>query len=93
MIVLNTKQTLLATSEIEKVRWRGCSKWLIFFTSVFFAEVLKTDNMNTEDLQQQTTIQTFSESTGVLSLSRVRPNSEYGTGKERGVGSVWGYVA
>jgi hypothetical protein len=29
----------------------------------------------------------------ILSLSRVRPNSEYGTGKERGDGSVWGYVA
>jgi hypothetical protein len=25
------------------------------------------------------------------SLSRVRPNSEYGTGKMRGDGSVWGY--
>jgi hypothetical protein len=57
--------------------------------------------MNTKDLQQQITTHTFSESTGVfrkssklsLSLSRVKPNSEYGTGKERGDGSVWGFVA
>jgi hypothetical protein len=61
MIVLNTKQTLLATSEIERTtRWRGCSK------CCFFAEVLKTDNMNIEDLEQQITTHTFSESTGVF---------------------------
>jgi hypothetical protein len=37
-----------------------------FFASVFFAEVLKTDNMNTKDPQQQITTQTFFESTGVF---------------------------
>jgi hypothetical protein len=42
------------------------------FSASFFAEVLKTDNMNSEDLQQQITTHTFSKSTGVsptLSLS------------------------
>jgi hypothetical protein len=33
---------------------------------IFFAEVLKIDNMNTEDLSQQVTAHTFSESTGVF---------------------------
>jgi hypothetical protein len=31
-----------------------------FFCFCFFAEVLKTDNMNTEDLQQQIITQTLS---------------------------------
>jgi hypothetical protein len=70
MIVLNTKQTLLATSEIE----RTASKvervhQNIFLLLFFFAEVLKTGNMNTEDLLQQNTTHTFSESIGVFSLS------------------------
>jgi hypothetical protein len=46
--------------------------------------------MNTEDLQQQITTHYFRKyrdilviKTHTLSLSRVRPNTEYGTGKER----------
>jgi hypothetical protein len=38
---------------------------VFLFASVFFAEVLN-ENMNTEDLQQQITTHTFSESTGVF---------------------------
>jgi hypothetical protein len=57
--------------------------------------------MNTKDLLLQNTTHTFFERTAKylslslslsLPLSRVRSNSEYGTGK-RGDGSVWGYVA
>jgi hypothetical protein len=87
-------------SKGQQVRWRWCNKWL-FFAFVLFEEVLKTDNINTEDLQQQITTHFFRKYRGIpkvlktlsLSLSRVKPNSEYGTGKERGDGSVWGYVA
>jgi hypothetical protein len=65
MIVLNTKQTLLATSEIERTasKEERVQQKAVFFASPFFAEVLKTD-MNTEDLLQQNTTHTFS-----LSLS------------------------
>jgi hypothetical protein len=73
MIVRNTKQTLLATSEIERtiskeerVRQKAV---FYFFASLFFAEVLKTDNMNTKDLLQQNTTHTFSKRIGVFSLS------------------------
>jgi hypothetical protein len=69
MIVRNTKQTLLASSEIERTQGgegaaEGC--FFIFFASLFFAEILKTDNMNTEDLLQQNTTHTFFERTGVF---------------------------
>jgi hypothetical protein len=71
MIVRNTKQTLLATSEIERTtskeeRVQQKAVFLFFFASLFFAEVLKTDNMNTEDPLQQNTTHTFSERTGVF---------------------------
>jgi hypothetical protein len=36
------------------------------FLLLFFSEVLKTDNMNFEDLQQQITTHTVSESTRVF---------------------------
>jgi hypothetical protein len=83
------KQTLLATSEIERTtsKVERVQQKPVFFASVFFlffAEVLKTDSMNTKDLLQQKIPHTHC-------LSRVRSNSEYGTGK-RGDGSVWGYV-
>jgi hypothetical protein len=65
MIVRNTKQTLLATSEIGRTaskeeRVQQKAAFLLFFASLFFAEVLKTDNMNTEDLLQQNTTHTHS---------------------------------
>jgi hypothetical protein len=68
MIVLNTKQTLLETSEIERTtsKVERVQQKAVFFASRFFAEVLKTDNMNTEDLLQQNTTHTFSERTGVF---------------------------
>jgi hypothetical protein len=67
MIVLNTKQTLLATSEIERTTSKEERvQQKAFFASLFFAEVLKTDNMNTEDLLQQNTTHTFSKRTGVF---------------------------
>jgi hypothetical protein len=52
MIVLNTKQTLLATSEIERTtsKVERVQQMAVFLLLVFFAEVLKTDNMNTKDL-------------------------------------------
>jgi hypothetical protein len=83
------KQTLLATSEIERTtsKVERVQQKPVFFASVFFlffAEVLKTDSMNTKDLLQQKIPHTHC-------LSRVRSNSEYGTGK-RGDGSMWGYV-
>jgi hypothetical protein len=59
MIVLNTKQTLLATSEIERTtsKVERVQQKAIFFL-LFFSKVLKTDNMNTEDLLQQNTTHT-----------------------------------
>jgi hypothetical protein len=55
MIVRNTKQTLLATTEIERTaskeeRVQHKAVFYNFLLLFFFAEVLKTDNMNTEDL-------------------------------------------
>jgi hypothetical protein len=61
MIVLNTKKTLLATNENEKIASkveRVCKR--LFFCFCFFAGVLKTDNMNTRDIQQEITTHTFS---------------------------------
>jgi hypothetical protein len=62
------KQTLLATSEIERTasKVERVQQKAIFLLLFFFAEVLKTDNMNTEDLLQQNTTHTFSERTGVF---------------------------
>jgi hypothetical protein len=45
MIVLNTKQMLLATSKIEKTVSKV--ERVLFFCFCFFAGVLKTYNMNT----------------------------------------------
>jgi hypothetical protein len=71
VIVTNTKQTLLATSESERTtnKLERVQQKSVFFASLLFAEVLKTDNMNTEDLLQQNTTHTFSKRTGVFSLS------------------------
>jgi hypothetical protein len=45
MIVLNTKQTLLVTSEIERTTSKvERVQQKAVFVSRFFAEVLKTDN-------------------------------------------------
>jgi hypothetical protein len=61
MIVLNTKQTLLATSEIK----RTTSKVeRVQQNAICFVEVLKTDNLNTEDLLQQNTTHTFPKGQG-----------------------------
>ena len=55
---------LLATSETERTDARKMAKVeraqqnAVFF--LFLAGVLKTDNMNTEDLKQQVTAHTFS---------------------------------
>lgn len=65
---------LLATSETERTDARKMAKVervqqnAVFFFGffLFLAGVLKTDNMNTEDLKQQVTAHTFSESTGVF---------------------------
>jgi hypothetical protein len=61
---------LLATSENERTaskeeRVQQKAVFLLFLLLFFFAEVLKTDNMDTEDLLQQNTTHTFSERTGV----------------------------
>jgi hypothetical protein len=68
MIVRNTKQTLQARSEIERTasKEERVQEKADFFisTSLFFVEVLKTDNMNTEDILQQNTTHTLSERTG-----------------------------
>jgi hypothetical protein len=59
MIVRNTKQTLLATSEIERTTSKvERVQQKAIFLLLFFSEVLKTDNMNTEDLLQQNTTHT-----------------------------------
>jgi hypothetical protein len=61
---------LLATSENERTaskeeRVQQKAVFLLFLLLFFFAEVLKTDNMDTEDLLQQNTTHTFSERIGV----------------------------
>jgi cyanate permease len=80
--VLTHVQKLLETSETERTDTRKVAKMekaqqkeLFFGFSFFFVccslffflpGVLKTDNMNKEDLKQQVTAHTFSESTGVF---------------------------
>jgi hypothetical protein len=53
---------LLATSEIVRTASmvERVQQMAVFLLLLLFAEVLKTDNMNTEDLQQQITTHTFS---------------------------------
>jgi len=63
---------LLATSETERTDARKVAKVeraqqnAVLFCFFFVSGVLKTDNMNTEDLKQRVTTHTFSESTGVF---------------------------
>jgi hypothetical protein len=79
--VLTHVQKLLETSEtertdarkvakMEKAQQKAVFRFFFFFVccSLFFflPGVLKTDNMNKEDLKQQVTAHTFSESTGVF---------------------------
>jgi hypothetical protein len=53
---------LLATSEIVRTASmvERVQQMAVFLLLLLFAEVLKTDNMNTEDLQQHITTHTFS---------------------------------
>jgi hypothetical protein len=55
----------------------------VFFASLLFAKVLKTDNMNIEDLLQQNTTHTFSKRTEVFSLSLPRVRSTLNMVRER----------
>jgi hypothetical protein len=62
-MLLATSENERTTSKEERVQQKAVFYYFCF--SFFFAEVLKTDNMDTEDLLQQNTTHTFSERTGV----------------------------
>ena len=68
--MLKHVQKLLETSDTERTDARKVAKvekvQQIAVFQIFFSEVLKINNMNTEDLKQQVTAHTFSESTGVF---------------------------
>jgi hypothetical protein len=82
-----------------KIRRRGRQRggetkvvFWIFFFFLFFAGVLKTDNMNKGSQTTSHHTHFFWKGRGILvkkdtlSLSRVRPTSEYGTKEERKAG-------